>query len=241
MNERATSFEAAEVVTPRLEIRPLSGSDANAYRALRQRILDVGDGRFFSDSYEREKRLTTSEQWQDWCREKREHCIIGTFDAGALIGAMMITQQGGRDSPLVEWEATWLDPLYRKHRIGKAGYERVSQWSLDQGFTFAAVFIRADNQRSQDIRHDQGFAYAYTIPAETWADGSVADTKAFVMGLRAETPAERRQIAIDHLQEVLSFLGEGPHAAPVETINPEPAVSPVRRSQRASLSSRSPS
>ena len=177
-------------------------------------VLDVGDGRFFSNSYEREARLTTSELWRDWCTEKREHCIIGTFAEKALIGAMMITRQGAASSPVVEWEATWLDPLFRGHKVGKAGYERVTQWSLDHGFSFAAVFIRADNQRSQDIRAHQGFAYAYTVPGETWADGSVADTNAYVMGLRASTPAERRQLALDHMEEILAFLDQGPHAAP---------------------------
>ena len=214
MNDLASPSRHADARPVQFEIRPLSGDDAPAYRALRQRILAIGDGRFFSDSYEREARLTTSELWRDWCTEKREHCIIGTFAEKALVGAMMITRQGGASSPVVEWEATWLDPLFRGHKVGKAGYERVSQWSIDQGFSFAAVFIRADNQRSQDIRAQQGFAFAYTVPGETWADGSVGDTNAYVMGLQAATPEERRQLALDHMEEVLAFLDQGPHAAP---------------------------
>jgi hypothetical protein len=33
------------------------------------------------------------------------------------------------------------------------------------------AIIRADNQRSQDIRRE----YAYTVQGETWADGSVGE------------------------------------------------------------------
>jgi GNAT superfamily N-acetyltransferase len=209
MNDLAPFLRPAAAPSPRFEIRSLTGHDAEAYRALRQRILALGDGRFFSDSYEREGRLITPGRWRDWCEEKRGHCIMGTFANDALIGVMMITQQG-EGSPVVEWEATWLDPLFRRHGIGKAAYEQVYQWSLERGFDFAAVFIRADNRRSQDIRRQQGFAYAYTVEGETWADGSTADANAYVMGLRAPTPEERRQIALDHLQEVLAFLDQRP-------------------------------
>jgi hypothetical protein len=37
------------------------------------------------------------------------------------------------------------------------------------------AIIRADNQRSQDIRREQSFVYAYTVQGETWADGSVGE------------------------------------------------------------------
>jgi GNAT superfamily N-acetyltransferase len=228
MTDLAASFRDAAAATPRFEIRPLSGQDADAYRGLRQKILDLGDGRFFSDSYERERQLVTPERWQAWCTEKREHCIIGTFADNALVGAMMITQQGPGGSPVVEWEGTWLDPAYRRHKIGKAAYEQVLQWSRDHEYDYAVVFIRADNQRSQDIRREQGFAYAYTIPEETWADGSIAATHAFAMGLRAETAAGRRQIAIDRLEDILVFLGQSPHA-------PKVAERPVIAADAATL------
>lgn len=214
MNDLAVTLRGTETTSRQIEIRPLRAGDADAYRSLRQRILDLGDGRYFSDSYERERQLIPAESWRDWCTEKREHCIIGTFAAAELIGAMMITRHGAADSPIVEWEGTWLDPMYRKHKIAKSAYEHVYQWSLDQGFSFAVAFIRADNQRSVDIRRQQGFAYAYSVYDETWADGSVADTNAYVMGLRAPTAAERRQIALDHLPDVLAFLNHGPHAPP---------------------------
>jgi hypothetical protein len=50
-------------------IRTLTAKDAMAYRALRQRILQSGDGRYFSDNYEREAGLDT-EGWRDWCTER---------------------------------------------------------------------------------------------------------------------------------------------------------------------------
>ncbi len=212
----ASTASDAQPAPLQFEIRPLTGDDSNAYRALRQRILDIGDGRYFSDSYEREGNLGTEQLWRDWCTEKREHCIIGTFVDKSLVGVMMATQQGGQASPVVEWEATWLDPLYRHGKIAKAAYEKVNQWTLDQGYTYAAVFIRADNQRSQDIRGKQGFVYAYTISDERWADGSVGDTRAFVLDLRAPTPEQRHQQTLLHLGEVLAFLNDGAHAPPAQ-------------------------
>ena len=103
--------------------RCLGPDDAQAYRALRKRILDIGDGRFFSDSYEREGRLLTDQQWRDWCTEGREHCIIGTFVDGQLAGVMAITQQWPALPHVVEWEATWLAPEYRGF-----GRSRPSRW-----------------------------------------------------------------------------------------------------------------
>src|SRR5262245_33475385 len=83
-------------------IRPLMATDSLAYRALRQRIFNSKDARYFSDSYTRERQLSEN-QWLEWCSEKTGHCILGTFDDAKLIGIMMITQQGGSNSPVVEW------------------------------------------------------------------------------------------------------------------------------------------
>jgi GNAT superfamily N-acetyltransferase len=230
MNDMSMA-SAAQSASVQVEIRPLTGDDSHAYRALRQKILDIGDGRYFSDSYEREQKLTTEQLWRDWCTEKREHCIIGTFANNTLAGIMMVTQQGDRSSAVVEWEATWLDPHYRNGGIAKAAYEKVYQWTIDQGYTFAAAFIRADNQRSQDIRKKQGFAYAYTLQDEKWADGSIGDTHAFILDLRASTPELRHQQTIQNLGLVLAFLSQGAHA-PQEHIS-ETATVPAMSSARA--------
>ncbi len=50
-------------------IRLLTAADVQAYRAHRQRVLQLGDGRYFSDSYMREKQLTNDRLWRDWCSE----------------------------------------------------------------------------------------------------------------------------------------------------------------------------
>lgn len=217
-----------------ISIRPLTGEDCNAYRALRQKILDIGDGRYFSDSYTREQQLTTDQLWRDWCTEKSEHCIMGTFADKELVGVMMITQQGQPDSPVVEWEATWLDPHYRSGGVAKAAYEQVNQWTLDQGYAFAAVFIRDDNKHSQDIRRKQGFVYAYTLYDEVWADGSVGNTHAFLLDLRGSTPHERHQQTVIHLKEALAHLNQGPHAPDPklsQSVDPRDSTLATRREQ----------
>jgi len=225
----AATQPAAQAAPIQFEIRPLTGDDSNAYRALRQRILDIGDGRYFSDSYEREGKLTNEQLWRDWCTEKREHCIMGTFADKALVGVMMITQQGNGQSPVVEWEATWLHPDFRMGGVAKMAYQRVHDWTVQQGYTVAAVFIREDNFRSQDIRTRQGFQRVYTIPNERWADGSIASTHAYVLDLRnpADLAAQRPK-TIDHLAEALAYLQTGLHAAPsTEPVRSTPRLQPV--------------
>jgi RimJ/RimL family protein N-acetyltransferase len=195
-------------------IRPLTTDDAAAYRALRKKILAIGDGRYFSDSYEREERLSES-QWRDWCTETPEHCIFGVFHRHHLIGVMMVTRQGAAEDRTVEWEAIWLDPRYRRQGIARRAYEQVERWTLDHGYDRVALYIRADNQRSLDIHRRQGACYIYTKPGEMWADGSIGDTHAFVLDLQASTPERRYQKTLNHLDDVLAFLARGAHAPPL--------------------------
>jgi L-amino acid N-acyltransferase YncA len=187
-------------------VRPLTPDDSQAYRDLRQRILAIGDGRYFADSYMRENQLTSERAWRDWCTEKRDHCIFGTFLEGVLIGVMMITRhQNFNGCPTVEWEATWLDPAYRSLGVAKAAYRHVQRWTVEQGYSYALAFIRADNIRSRDIRKRQGFRYITTKRNEIWADGSIADLHAFVLDLRMQ-PNEGQAQALRQLRGALVFL-----------------------------------
>lgn len=195
-------------------VRPLSAADSHAYRALRQRILNIKDARYFSDSYEREGQLTES-QWLDWCTEKHEHCILGTFAGLELVGIIMVTRQGGSDSPIVEWEAAWLDPRYRGLGVGKLAYEQARKWSQKQGYKFVAGFIRATYTPALDICRDQGFVYAYTIHDELWADGSVADTHAFLLDLRPGAAQYASLPILTRFEEAWPFLNQGLHAPEV--------------------------
>lgn len=165
-------------------IRPFNGNDAPAYRALRRRVLDLGDGRYFSDSYIRENQLQLERAWRDWCTEKADHCIFGTFLDGALIGIMMITRYDGYGERTVEWEAIWLDPAYRRQGLARLAYAHVHQWSRDHGYDRVALFIRADNLRSLNIHQKLGARYISTKHNEIWADGSIADVHAFIIDLR---------------------------------------------------------
>lgn len=194
-----------------LIIRPLNAADSPTYRALRQRILNSEDARYFSDSYEREEKLSES-QWLDWCTEKTEHCILGTFANDELVGIIMVTRQGGLESPVVEWEAAWLDPRYRRMGIGKTTYEQARQWSLRHNYKYVAGFIRATYTPALDICKDQGFEYIYTIPSETWADGSVSDTRAFLLDLRPEATKHASKPIFERFEEALPYLYQGLHA-----------------------------
>ncbi|MGH9889361.1 MAG: GNAT family N-acetyltransferase, partial [bacterium] len=94
--------------------RPLSATDSDAYRRLRQRILDIGEGKFFNSSYDRERQFTSEAQWHERCAETPVRCTIGTFVDGELVGIMGILPYGDPKHRTAELEATWIDPRYRR-------------------------------------------------------------------------------------------------------------------------------
>jgi len=49
--------------------RPLTAADSDAYRRLRQRILDIGEGKYFNSSYDKERNFTTEDQWRERCAD----------------------------------------------------------------------------------------------------------------------------------------------------------------------------
>ena len=65
----------SDVALPTL--RPLTAKDVEAYRALRQKVLAIGDGRYFSDSYTREAQLNDNPAW----RNPRPHRRMGSHMA----------------------------------------------------------------------------------------------------------------------------------------------------------------
>jgi L-amino acid N-acyltransferase YncA len=195
------------VITP--VVRALTKKDSEAYRRLRERVLKIGEGRYFNTSYIRESKLSEQE-WQEWCHEKKEHCIIGTFIDEELVGIMMVTMFGPPEDLTAEWEATWLDPIYRGCGIAQLAYKKVQAWTRDQGYKYAQVFIREDNSRSREIREKQGFVYVRTIYNETWADGSIGAEHVFIKDLSqniSESTAPYTQ-ATQYQESVLKFLEE---------------------------------
>jgi hypothetical protein len=119
---------------------------------------------------------------------------------------MMITQQGGPDSPVVLWEATWVAPEYRQSGVAGAAYRSVRTWSEDHGYRYAAASIRDDNLKSQEIRRSQGFSYAYTVTDEIWADGEKADAHLFLLDIKAPSVEKRDVQTLRYFKEAISFL-----------------------------------
>jgi RimJ/RimL family protein N-acetyltransferase len=189
-------------------IRPLTADDSKAYRALRSRILELGEGRYFNTSYTRESQLLTKEQWREWCTETKEHCIIGLFIGKELVGVMMVTMLGPSEDLTAEWEATWLEPKYRGWGLARPAYEQVEQWTKEHGYKHAVVFIRDDNTRSRAIREKQGFSYVKTIHNEIWADGSRASEHVFVKKLSSDISEKTTPYmpATNYLGSTLKFL-----------------------------------
>ncbi|MBI1274244.1 MAG: GNAT family N-acetyltransferase [Alphaproteobacteria bacterium] len=170
-----------------LDVRPLSADDSDSYRVLRKRVLDIGEGKYFSASYRRDSQLVTEEQWREYCTEKREHCIIGIFAGGDLVGIMAIVAQKPEEGLVAEWDSTWIDPEYRGKGIAKFAYKEVERWTKCHGYRYAEVFIRDENARSLKIRKKNGAVYSRTKYNEVWADGSVGDAHFFIKDLAVET------------------------------------------------------
>jgi RimJ/RimL family protein N-acetyltransferase len=157
-----------------ISIRPLTANDVDIYRRLRRTVLLLGDGRYFADSYTREAALD-EQGWRTWCTETDAHCILGIFDKTNLVGVLMITRHGDPFERCVEWEAIWLHPSYRRKGIARRAYETAEAWTAARGYRRVALYIRADNLRSQQIHTRCGAIHTGIKPAEIWADGSVAD------------------------------------------------------------------
>jgi RimJ/RimL family protein N-acetyltransferase len=198
----------------RIVIRPLTASDSGAYRALRQHILEIGEGKFFSSSYTREQQLTTEAAWGAWCSETALRCIIGSFVDGALVGIMAIQPCGDPRHRTAEWDSTWIAPAYRTSGVARQSYEHVRAWSLEHGYRYVIVDVRADNTRSLQIREKQGAIYLCTQRDVTWADGSTADTHYLMMSIVPEAERARSTAqAVGLLEAGLAFLRHEPHEA----------------------------
>ncbi len=188
-------------------VRPLTAADSEAYRRLRQQILDSDEARFFSSSYISEQHLTSEEQWREHCAETPVRCTIGIFVDGQLAGIMGILPCGDPRNRTAEWIATWTAPQYRRSGVTGQAYRKVRQWSYDHGYRYAVGDIRADNTRSRAIREKQGAMYLFTRRNETWADGSTADADWFMLNLfpGAETSRSLDQAAA-FLEAALAFV-----------------------------------
>ncbi|MEO7734960.1 MAG: GNAT family N-acetyltransferase [Kofleriaceae bacterium] len=198
----------SETLDPdRVVIRPLTASDSRAYRRIRQHILDIGDGKFFSSSYTREQQFTSEDQWHARCAETAVQCVIGIFVDGELVGIMGMLPYGDPADHVTEWESTWIDQKYRRSGIARQAYERVCGWCHEHGYQYAIIDIRAGNARSREIRERQGAMYLCTQRDVVWADGSTADVDFFLLSLAPGTQRVRSpEQAIGLLAAALAFL-----------------------------------
>lgn len=188
MNFFQTKIVKIEQPLQSIELRPLTGKDASAYFEWREYVLKSGDGRFFSDSYEREQTLETERLRRNWCMEKPDHCIVGAFFCHRLIGFVMITRYGPQEDKTVEWEAAWVHPHYRRSGLARALYEKVEEWTINQGYRFVKSFIRDDNEKWLGIRRKLGFVEIGTQYVSHWADNTSGNMIVFRRDLYAPKP-----------------------------------------------------
>jgi GNAT superfamily N-acetyltransferase len=192
----------------RVVIRPLTAADGEAYRRLRQHILDSGEGKFFSSSYTREQQFTSEDQWREWCTETPVRCTIGVFVDRELVGISGILPSGDPGNLITEWQASWLDPKYRRSGIARQAYEKRHEWSYAHGYRYAVGDVHADNTRALEIWKKQGSAlYLFTQRNVTWADGSTGDTHFFMGSLSPGTEGARSMDqAVALMEAAVTFL-----------------------------------
>jgi hypothetical protein len=100
----------------------------------------------------------------------------------------------------------------------------VRAWSLEHGYRYAIVDIRADNTRSLDIREKQGAMYLCTKRDVTWADGSTADVHYLMMSIAPDTERSRSVAqAVGFLEAALAFLHHDAHDA-ADGVAPSPGA-----------------
>jgi GNAT superfamily N-acetyltransferase len=188
-------------------IRPLTAADSAAYRRLRQHVLDIGEGGFFSTSYPAERRLTTEEQWGEWCTETPVRCTIGFFIDGDLIGHMGAVSYGDPRNLTAELLGSWISPKYRRSGLAKLGREKVREWCREHGYRYVITDIRSDNRGRLETRRKEGAVYLYTKPNVTWADGSTADAHNIMESLTPGTETSRSvSQAVAFLEAALAFV-----------------------------------
>jgi GNAT superfamily N-acetyltransferase len=192
-------------------IRSLTADDSDIYFALRGKIARSPLARFYSDSVEREAALDIQGK-KDWCTESDAHCIRGTIEDGQLLTITMLTRQGGPGSPLVELEAAYVDERLRGTGKGRAAYEDALQIAEQKGYRYIIGFVRDEFTPAHHLCSHLGFVHAYTISAEKWADGSICDTKAYVMCLNGKTAEERRANTLVHIDNILQHAQACLHA-----------------------------
>lgn len=74
-----------------------------------------------------------------------------------------------------------MHPFYRRKGITRRLYQAAEHWTRLHGYHAVALYIRADNDRSQSIHIRHGARQIGLKRAEQWADGSIADTYCFKM------------------------------------------------------------
>lgn len=195
------------VALDRVVMRPLTGADSAAYRRLRQHVLDIGEGRFYSSSYTMERQLTSEEQWREWCTETPVRCTIGFFIEGELIGIMGIASYGDPRNHTVEFSTSWIPPKYRGSSLARRGRERVREWCREHEYRYALIDIRTDNPRRRETREREGAVYLYTKRNVTWADGSTCDADFLMESLTPGTETSRSLgQALAFVEAALAFL-----------------------------------
>jgi RimJ/RimL family protein N-acetyltransferase len=210
-----THLESDAVVAPeRIVLRPVTGADSAAYRRLRQHVLDIGEGRFYSSSYTDEQKLTTEDHWRDWLTESPVRCTIGSFIDGELIGVIRAACYGDPSNRVAEFGASWIPRKYRRSGLARRGRDKAREWALEHGYRYGVIDIRSDNTPMQDTRKKEGAVYVYTKRNVTWADGTTDDAHYFmedlVLGAEATRSLDR---AIAFCEAALALLKHEQHEA----------------------------
>ena len=145
-------------VTDGVVVRYLDSTDGAAVQDLHER-MDQHDSymRFFGARPKHFEDLAES-----LCRQDREHCALGAFVGGTLVGVANYVRpadQAGADAPLVEF-AMVVDHDYQSHGIGTMLLDNLVDAARAHGIKRMTAEVLAVNTLMLEVIRDHGWAHA---------------------------------------------------------------------------------
>jgi len=154
-----------------LTFRELTTQDGSALRALRLEALKY-EAKVFAANYEEESSLSP-QQWNLRCAADKEHCWIGVFDDGTLIGISSAQNwSGDPDGRTALFRSSYVQVAYRGEGLAGQLCQAREAWARRNNYSMAMLFHREGHWISKVVL-DFGATYHHT-EVMRFADGTDA-------------------------------------------------------------------
>ena len=156
-------------IIPKMGLRPLTGQDGDALRAVRLEALTF-DPSVFAASFKEEWALTAP-QWRERAAQTSDGCWIGVFSGDDLIG---LTQATTWDYDIsgqsVVFRSSYLKPEYRRQGAARLMSEARQEWARAQSKYKSIWLFHRKGHWIKKCVNDFGAVYSHTALMR-FADG----------------------------------------------------------------------